>query len=101
LCAASGETRRLHMRSYFAMLAYMKEALATITRLYPGLSEEDRSIAAANLVRYLRVLLDFAEDICADPKRYEAFIALTAEAPPPTMDSDRSNMTSPNATQEV
>lgn len=83
------------------MLACMKEALATIARLYPELSEEDRSTAAANLVRYLRVLLDFAEDICADAERYEAFMALTAEAPPPTMDSDGSNMTSPNTTQEV
>lgn len=80
------------------MLACMKEALEVITRLYPEIPEEDRPTAAANLVRYLRALLDLADDICADPERLEHFMSLTESHATPTMEATRSSITSPNAT---
>jgi hypothetical protein len=56
------------------------QAVPTIRDLYPSLSDEQLKEAEENLKLYLEACLRVYERVCADPKEYERFKALTEAA---------------------
>jgi hypothetical protein len=65
----------------------------TLRDLYPHLDDEQLKEVEENLEQYLAFTLRLYLRICADPKTYEQFKALTASSVTPTMSVERSNQT--------